>query len=128
MDVMGAVEIASACLGIALGMLLCISPRFGPASYLVALTVLLASASSAALALAPVLGFSPDAAVSLAFSSLLLCGAIGWLTSYTVERADCFRRLENNRWFFSIIPAISPLLIIGLYIFRPKLETDLPVG
>src|SRR5215813_7422819 len=122
MEMFTVFEIVSTCAGIALSVVLFLFPRFGSASHIVALTLILATASTGTLAVGSLRGLQADGVV-LAFVFLIFCGVAAWFAAYATERADYVRQLQNHRVFFIIIPLIAPVLVVGLY----KLPAQIPV-
>jgi putative PEP-CTERM system histidine kinase len=122
MDVLNYYEILAALAGFAVSILLCVFPRFGTASWLVALTLVPAVVACGIVGLAPTLQWSHEDAVFLSFASLIICVGSGCLASYSLERAEFRSELRRNRWFFAGICAAVPILISSLYAFRPVVE------
>ena len=121
MDAVNYIDILAALAGFVLSALLCVFPRFGPTSWMLVLILVPALLSSVTLGLGPVLFGSPDDSALLSFAWLILCAASGCVGSYTFERADYWSDLKRNRWFFITIFAMAPVLVSGLYVFRPYL-------
>jgi putative PEP-CTERM system histidine kinase len=121
MDAVNYIDILAAVAGFVLSALLCIFPRFGPTSWMLVLILVPAFLSSLTLGLGPVVFGSPDDSALLSLAWLILCAASGCVGSYTFERADYWSDLKRNRWFFAMIFAVAPLLVSGLYVFRPYL-------
>jgi putative PEP-CTERM system histidine kinase len=127
MDVLHYLEILAAVTGLALAVLLCAFPRFGPTSWVLALTLVPAFLTSAIQGMAPLIQWGQEDVVFSSFACLIVCAAIGCLASYMFERAEFRSDLTKNRWFFVAILATAPVLVAGLYAFRPA-STDATVG
>jgi putative PEP-CTERM system histidine kinase len=132
MEVLNGLEILAALVGLVLSVLLCILPRFGPTSWVLALVLLPASSACASLGLGGFLFPSEDDYVLLSYASLVLCGACACVASYIFERADYRSDFKRNRSFFLTLSAIAPILVAALYVFRPYLagapEHHVPLG
>ncbi len=128
MDVLPAFELISACLGIALSLLLCLFPRFGALSWIIASSILLGSVATAALSVIPSSIWRADDMALFAFAAMLLYGTNAWLASYMVERTDFVQQLKQNRWFFTFMLLLAPALIVAVYTLRPSFAppTDAP--
>src|SRR5262245_61420198 len=119
MDVLNYIEIIAGAAGIALSLLLCAFPRFGPSSWMLVLTLAPASFASAIQGLTAARHWPPAEAGLWSFGCLLLCASAGCVTSYTFERADFRSHLRKHLGFFATIAVAAPLFIAGIYLFRP---------
>src|SRR5262249_34585462 len=124
MDMLATIEIVSGCVGMSLLVLLCLFPRFGPATWTVVVSLVLGSVASMMLSIAPLLGWSAPQAALLAFVAMLMYGTSTWLATYTVERADFATQLKDHRWFFVFIGLLGPSLAVMLYFLHPPLNPD----
>jgi len=100
---------------------LCLSPRFGAPSWVVALSILLGSLATAALSVTSLSIWPVDGLAFFAFAAMLLYGTTAWLASYMVERTDFVRQIKQNRWFFTLACAIAPALVGALYALHPSI-------
>jgi putative PEP-CTERM system histidine kinase len=119
MDFLNVVEIVAALAGFAVSGLLCVFPRFGPASWTVVLMLVPAFLAAAVQGIAPVLQWTPQDAVFLTVACLILCVAGGCFASYSLERVNFRSDLRKHLGFFIAICAAAPILVICLYLFRP---------
>jgi putative PEP-CTERM system histidine kinase len=116
MEILIAIQIVSAAGGLGLSLLVALSRRFGPMSWILALFLIPASLSCVTLASAPWLGgWSLGEVIKLSFSFLVLSAPGGVLFSYTVNREDYRASLKKKRLSASSILAAAPFLVASLY-------------
>src|SRR6478672_2506269 len=101
MEMWTIIEMTSLGIGLILTVLLFLFPRFGIASWLVSLTIAIGAVSIGIMLAAPLLRWALQDYVRFMFATLLLSGTSGWLSTYTIERADYLKELKSKRWFFS---------------------------
>lgn len=124
MDLLITVETIAGCVGIIVSLLLCLFPRYGSPSWIVAAALFLGSIVASILSAGQILGWSADTIVLLAFASMLLLGTTAWMASYAVERVAFAQQLKQNRKFFSIVCLLAPIFIVALYASRPLMPFD----
>jgi putative PEP-CTERM system histidine kinase len=109
------VDVISALFGLALTVSVCIAPRFGPGSWLLAAFLIPASASAAIVAAGPRL-WSQEWSAALSFACLVFCAAGGCLNSYTIKRPDYLSLLKKKRAYLLVTTVIAPVIIVSIHL------------
>src|SRR5689334_11643738 len=119
MSFLNCLELIAAMAGVAVAIIVTVSPRFGAASWTLGLFLLLGSVSAGLLGLAPMTGMSLPRSAFLSFESLLLCSAAGCLASCSLGRPDYIRQLKTKRWSCTTIVVTLAAFVAGLYVYHP---------
>lgn len=113
--------------GLGIALLVIVFPRFGPASWQLALFLLPACTSAAVQAFGT--GLSPGLSLKLSFSLVILAAAGGYVASFTIDREDYLKVLKAKRLSMISISVASFTLIALLFIARSPVEDlQLPEG
>jgi len=117
--------------GIFAAILTLIFRRFGPASWLLSVFLLVGASAAGSLGCATFFtGWSPASAARLAFSMLIAAAPVGLMVSYTIDREDYLKYLRERRYSTGFILVASILLIVSLYrlVSPVPAALKLPVG
>ena len=117
--------------GIFAAVLTLVFRRFGPASWLLSVFLLLGASSAGSLACATFFdGWPLATAARLAFSLLIAASPVGLMVSYTIDREDYLKYLRERRYSTGFILLTSILLIVSLYRLASSVPAalQLPVG
>jgi putative PEP-CTERM system histidine kinase len=113
---LGLVQTLSVIGGIFAATLTLVFRRFGPASWLLSIFLLLGASSAGSLACATFFGGWPLAtAARLSFSLLVAAAPLGLMASYTIDREYYLKYLRERRYSTGFILLASIVLIISLY-------------
>jgi putative PEP-CTERM system histidine kinase len=123
MPYIAVMQLLPAFAGMALSLLAVLFRRFGPASWVLALFLLPAALTCAALAAPRLWGLSPEESLKIAYSLLILTAPGGLLASYTIDRADYLKELKRKRISAGVILIAAPCLLGALYF-----AADIPMG
>jgi|GEM_PF-1092104 len=131
MFVLGFVQTLSFIVGIIASILNLAFRRFGAASWLLSIFLILGAFASGTLAFATFFdGWQLAGAARLSFSFLVAAAPLGLIVSYTIDREDYLRYLRERRFSTGFIMLASAVLIASLYLIPNSIPTtvQLPAG